>query len=212
MARRKPIPVMYGRHQSLALVAHFFFQKLLGGAKMLKVKAIAQDAVALLEADHAQVKIWFSQFEKAKAKSEQQDLATNICNALKVHMEIEEEIFYPAFLAATQDRNTYAEAISEHRQVKKIIDEVARLSPSHAYFHTRVNVLAQMIKRHIKEEERPGGMFDEARRSKLADLNVLGEELAMRKQQLEAKPGDDALEGGWPRKLSESGAMDTLSS
>jgi hypothetical protein len=179
---------------------------------MLEVKAITQNAVVLLEADHAQVKIWFSQFEKAKAKSEQQDLATNICNALKVHMEIEEEIFYPAFLAATQDRNMYAEAISEHRRAKKIIEEVARLSPSHAYFHTRVNVLAQMIKRHIKEEERPGGMFDEARRSKLVDLNVLGAELAMRKQQLEAKPDDDALEGAWPRKLPESGTMDTLSS
>ncbi len=179
---------------------------------MLKVKAIAQNAVALLEADHAQVKIWFSQFETAKAKSEQQDLAANICSALKVHMQIEEEVFYPAFLAATKDRNMYAEAISEHRQAKKIIEEVAELSPSHAYFHTRVNVLAQMIKRHIKEEERPGGMFDEAKRSKLVDLNALGEELALRKQELEAKPGDDAPEGAWPRKLPESGTMDTLSS
>jgi hypothetical protein len=179
---------------------------------MLKVKAITQNAVALLEADHAQVKIWFSQFEKTKSKSEQQDLATNICNALKVHMEIEEEFFYPAFLAATKDKKMYEEAISEHRQAKKIIEEVAGLSPSHAYFHTRVNVLAQMIKHHIKEEERPGGMFDEARRSKLVDLNALGEELVLRKQQLEAKPGDDAPEAAWPHKRPESGAMDTLSS
>jgi hemerythrin superfamily protein len=179
---------------------------------MLKVKAIAQNAVALLEADHAQVKIWFSQFEKAKAKSEQQALATHICSALKVHMEIEEEVFYPSFLAATKDRNMYEEAISEHRQAKRIIEEVAALSPSHAYFHTRVNVLAQMIKHHIKEEERPGGMFDEAKRSKLMDLNALGEELALRKLQLESKPGDDAPEGGRLRKPPESGTMDTLSS
>ncbi len=179
---------------------------------MLKVKAIPQNAVALLEADHAQVKIWFSQFEKAKSKSEQQELATNICNALKVHMEIEEEVFYPAFLAVTKDKNVYEEAISEHRQAKKIIEEVAGLSPSHAYFHTRVNVLAQMIKHHIKEEERPGGMFDEAKRSKFVDLNELGEELALRKQQLEAKAGDDAPQRAWPRKLPESGTMDTLSS
>jgi hypothetical protein len=179
---------------------------------MLKVKANTQNAVALLEADHAQVKLWFSQFEKTKAKSEQRDLATNICNALKVHMEIEEEVFYPAFLAATKDRKMYEEAINEHRQAKKIIEEVAGLSPSHAYFHTRVNVLAQMIKHHIKEEERPGGMFDEAKRNKRVDLNALGEELALRKRELEAKPGDDAPEAAWPHKLPESGSMDTHSS
>jgi hemerythrin superfamily protein len=162
---------------------------------MLEAKEIAQNAVALLEADHAQVKIWFAQFEKAKAKSEQQDLATHICSALKVHMEIEEEVFYPAFLAATKDKDMYDEAISEHKRAKQIIEEVATLSPSHAYFHTRVNVLSQLIKRHVKEEERPGGMFDEAKRSKRMDLNALGEELALRKLQLtEPKAGRDTHE------------------
>jgi len=176
---------------------------------MLKVPAIPQNAVALLEADHAQVKIWFAQFERAKAKSEQQDLASNICSALRVHMEIEEEVFYPAFLTATKDKGMYEEAISEHKRAKEIIDEVAKLSPSHAYFHTRVNVLSQLIRRHVKEEERPGGMFDEAKRSKRLDLNALGEELALRKQQLmEAKTGGDAHETAWTRKQPESAIRD----
>jgi hemerythrin superfamily protein len=164
-------------------------------AIMLKAKAIPQNAVALLEADHAQVKMWFAQFEKAKSKSEQQDLATHICRALKVHMEIEEEVFYPAFLEATKDKGMYDEAISEHKRAKEIIEEVANLGPSHAYFHTRVNVLSQMIKHHVKEEERPGGMFDEAKRSKRMDLTALGEELTLRKLQLmEPKTAGDAHE------------------
>ena len=162
---------------------------------MLKAKAIPQNAVALLEADHAQVKAWFAQFERAKAKSEQQDLAANICKALKVHMEIEEELFYPAFLEATKDKHLYDEAVSEHKRAKEIIEEVAKLSPSHSYFHTRVNVLSQMIKHHVKEEERPGGMFDEAKRSKRMDLTALGEKLTLRKQALmEPKTGGDAHE------------------
>jgi hemerythrin superfamily protein len=180
---------------------------------MLKAKAIPQNAVALLEADHAQVRIWFAQFEKARTKSEQQVLATHICRALKVHMEVEEEVFYPAFLEATKDKNVYDEAIGAHKRAKEIIEEVARLRPSHAYFHTRVNVLAHMIKQHVREEERPGGMFDEAKRSKSMDLTALGEELTRRKRQLmEPNTAADAHEAAWPRKQPESAARDAPSS
>ena len=62
--------------------------------------ARAPDAVALLKADHKRVKEWFAEFETSRSDSKKKTLATNICNALTVHCEIEEEIFYPAFLAA----------------------------------------------------------------------------------------------------------------
>src|SRR3569832_1594304 len=45
----------------------------------------AQDAIALLKADHRQVEEWFEQFEKARSDDRKQELATQICKALKVH-------------------------------------------------------------------------------------------------------------------------------
>src|SRR5690349_2318230 len=87
-----------------------------GGIPMARAKAKessggkAQDAIALLKADHRQVEEWFEQFEKARDDNRKQELATNICNALKVHTTIEEEIFYPAFLEATDDTDTHHEA------------------------------------------------------------------------------------------------------
>ena len=41
-----------------------------------------------------------------------------------------------------------------------------------------------MIKHHVKEEEQPGGMFAEARKSDM-DLDALGEQMAQRKAELE---------------------------
>jgi hypothetical protein len=41
-----------------------------------------------------------------------------------------------------------------------------------------------MIKHHVKEEEPPGGMFSEAKKSDM-DLQALGEELRDRKQGLQ---------------------------
>jgi hypothetical protein len=47
-----------------------------------------------------------------------------------------------------------------------------------------VTVLSEMIKHHVKEEEKSDGMFAEARKSDM-DLDALGEQLAQRKSELE---------------------------
>jgi hemerythrin superfamily protein len=143
----------------------------------------APDAVALLKADHRQVEQWFKEFESARSSTKKQQLATNICNALKVHTEIEEEIFYPAFLKATKDEDMHHEAIDEHDGAKKLIAEIEASSPADDYFDAKVTVLSEMIKHHVKEEEQPSGMFAEAKKSKM-DLEELGRELAARKSEL----------------------------
>jgi hemerythrin superfamily protein len=144
------------------------------------------DAIALLKADHRQVATWFGQFENTRSADRKQALATKICNALKVHTEIEEEIFYPAFLAATKDTDMHHEAVVEHAGAKKLIAEIEAASPADDYFDAKVTVLSEMIKHHVKEEEQPGGMFAEARKSDM-DLGELAVELKARKKELEAQ-------------------------
>jgi hypothetical protein len=148
------------------------------------------DAIALLKADHRQVEEWFEQFEKARDDNKRQTLATQICNALKVHTQIEEEIFYPAFLEATDDKDTHHEAEIEHEGATKLIAEIEDSSPDDDYFQSKVKVLSEMIKHHVKEEERSGGMFSEARDSDM-DLDALGEQLAARKAELEGTNDED---------------------
>ena len=151
-----------------------------------KKKSSPSDAVALLKADHKQVKTWFEQFEKSRSDKVKQKLATDICKALTVHTEIEEEIFYPAFLAATKDKDMHHEAVVEHDGAKKLITEIENSDPSDDYFDSKVHVLSEMIKHHVKEEEQPGGMFAEAKQSKM-DLKALGAQLAERKATLMAE-------------------------
>jgi hypothetical protein len=148
-----------------------------------------QDAIALLKADHRQVEDWFEQFEKARDDNRKQTLATKICNALKVHTMIEEELFYPAFLEATEDKDTHHEAEIEHDGAKKLIAEIEASGPDDDYFDSKVKVLSEMIKHHVKEEEQSGGMFAEARKSDM-DLAALGEQMAARKAELEGEMDD----------------------
>jgi len=144
------------------------------------------DAIALLKTDHRQVDAWFSQFAKTSSQSKKQQLATAICEALTVHTTIEEEIFYPAFIGATGDKDTHNEAIVEHAGAKALIAEIQGMSPGDDYFDAKVTVLSEMIKHHVKEEEQPGGMFAEAKKSGM-NLGALGKQLLARKKQLQAE-------------------------
>jgi hemerythrin superfamily protein len=146
-----------------------------------------QDAIALLKADHRQVEEWFSQFESTRSSSRKQELAQKICTALKVHTVIEEEIFYPAFLEATDDTDIHHEAEVEHDGAKKLIAEIERSAPDDEYFDARISVLSEMVKHHVKEEEKRDGMFGKARQADM-DLMALGEQLAARKAEVMGNP------------------------
>ena len=148
-----------------------------------------KDAVALLKADHRQVEKWFEQFEETESADRKQELATNICNALTIHATIEEEIFYPAFLEATDDMDMHHEAQIEHEGAKRLIAEIEASNPDDEYFGSKVKVLSEMIKHHVKEEEQAEGMFAEARDSDM-DLVALGEQMAARKAELESENED----------------------
>jgi hemerythrin superfamily protein len=166
-----------------------------------KARSVAQqDAIALLKADHRQVEEWFEQFESTRSDSKKQTLAQKVCQALKVHTQIEEEIFYPAFLEATEDKDTHHEAEVEHAGAKKLIAEIEASGPQDDYYDAKMKVLSEMIKHHVKEEEQRGGMFAEAREAGM-DLKALGEQLAARKAELMS----DSQSGGRPPRRGAMG-------
>ena len=147
-----------------------------------------QDAIAILKADHRQVEQWFEQFEKTRSAPRKETLARQICHALQVHTQIESEIFYPAFLEATGEKDIHHEAEVEHDGARKLIAEIESSGPDDDYFDAKVTVLSEMIKHHVREEEKSDGMLAEARKSDM-DLKQLGERLVARKAELESGNG-----------------------
>ena len=146
-------------------------------------QARSVDAIALLKADHREVEDWFKQFEKAQSSARKAELAQKICQALRIHTTIEEEIFYPAFLEATANTDMHHEAEVEHAGAKNLIRQIEAIGPDDDYFDAKVTVLAEAIKHHVKEEEQRGGMFAEARQAGM-DLKALGARMQSRKDQL----------------------------
>jgi hypothetical protein len=146
-------------------------------------KTTAPDAIKLLKDDHRQVEEWFEQFENTNSGAKKQKLADNICLALEVHTQIEEEIFYPACREAGLEEDLMDEADVEHDGAKKLIAEIEAGKPGDDHWDAKVKVLSEMIKHHVKEEEQRDGMFAKAKKADL-DLDALGEEMQTRKVEL----------------------------
>jgi hypothetical protein len=140
------------------------------------------DAVALLKTDHRKVEELFEKFESARGTK--QKIAEQICMELMIHTMIEEEIFYPACTGKVEDANLVQEAYVEHDSAKVLIAEILAGGPDDDFYDAKVKVLSEMIKHHVKEEEkRAEGLFAEAKEAGL-DMDALGERLMARKQEL----------------------------
>ena len=149
----------------------------------------AQDAIAMLTADHKKVKRLFSDFDKLKDAGSDEDKASivdQICNELKIHTELEEEIFYPAVRKAIDDGDLMDEALVEHAGAKDLIAQLEDASPEDDLYDAKVTVLGEQIDHHVKEEE--GDMFPKAKKAKV-DTEALGATMLKRKIALMEKMG-----------------------
>jgi hypothetical protein len=159
------------------------------------------DAIALLKADHRKVEDLFEQFGKASSSSKKQSLAQEICNELKIHTTIEEEIFYPAFRGKIED-DTLDEAYVEHDGAKVLVNDIAGASPDGDFYDAKVKVLSEEIKHHVHEEEMPSeGMFAQCRQTDV-DLVALRDAMMARKQELLAQAKTSGLPAAEPRAVN----------
>ena len=149
-----------------------------------KTAAVAKDAIALLKADHEDVSHLFAEFEKTRSVANKKSLVAEICTALSVHAQIEEEIFYPAVKAALKDKLLVPEATVEHAGVKDLIAQLEGVDPDGEMYDAKVKVLSEYVKHHVKEEQNE--MFPKAKASSL-DMAELGSQMAARKDQLLAQ-------------------------
>ena len=144
------------------------------------------DAIALLKADHRKVEDLFGKFEKASDAGRKWEIARQICNELKIHAQIEEEIFYPACESAVEE-DLYREAFVEHDGAKILINDIVETGGEGEFFEAKVKVLQEEIEHHVKEEEARGdGYFAQVRDSDV-DLVALRDQLMARKQELLAQ-------------------------
>lgn len=140
-------------------------------------------ATMLLKRDHAEAESLFQQFEKAGDDTRRAECFERIRNHLEVHAQIEEEIFYPSCQKFPDLKDKVREALSEHRMVRQLCAEIARLDPSDDDYADKVQTLHDNVAHHVEEEENE--VFPLAKKHLPDDrLEDIGKQLEERKTTL----------------------------
>jgi hemerythrin-like domain-containing protein len=169
------------------------------------------NAITMLKSDHATLKRLLRELEATgdRAVKQREQLVARIEREVKMHSQIEEEVFYPAFLAATkggEGEELFYEAAEEHHVVDMVLPALKSANPKSKEFAAKAKVLKELIEHHIKEEETQ--MFQQARRLfEDEQLRELGDLMQARRDSIEAMWNNPLLR---PVKKLQSAAQKML--
>lgn len=148
-----------------------------------KIPVAQREALGTLLDDHRKVKKLFKEFESTKSDARKLEIAQQTCNALKVHTQLEEEIFYPSLRQlSTKLDKLLNEAEVEHASAKTLIAQIETGEPGPA-FEARYTVLSEYVEHHVEEEENE--MFQQVIDNEL-DLRDVAQQMAQRREELES--------------------------
>jgi hemerythrin-like domain-containing protein len=146
------------------------------------------NAIDLLKEDHDRLKDLFEKLEDTTERASKKRilLFEKIRQEIRIHSQIEEEIFYPAFQRAAEeqeDRELIFEAKEEHRVVDFELPRLGRTKAESEQFGAKAKVLKELFTHHSDEEE--DDMFPRAKKlMKSEELESLGKAMKARQREL----------------------------
>ncbi|MES2939034.1 MAG: hemerythrin domain-containing protein [Pseudomonadota bacterium] len=152
----------------------------------------------MIRLDHTHVMSVFHKYEPSLPARVRKGLADQICMAVEVHAQLEEEIFYPA-LRRVSDDEAMKKSEPEHQEIKALIATLRGLDANHAGFDRTLYELMQKIVHHVADEETV--LLPRAEKMLTAELDELGSQMTRRRLQLMA-PRTPQLASGMARSMS----------
>ncbi len=145
--------------------------------------ANSNDAIAMLTADHRQVRALFQQYEDTPDPYLKQIIAEHVFAELTLHMLLEESVFYPAFAeqADKEGKRLVSEALQDHQQLRDLIATLQDVDEDEA-FEAKFQALREHVEQHVKDEETT--MFPQATQDLVSHLEEITVLLQERKAQI----------------------------
>ena len=144
-------------------------------------KTFMPRATNMIRLDHTHVTATFHQYRIADRPSVKRGLVDQICIALEIHAQLEEEIFYPAVRAVT-DNPTIQKSVPEHDEMRRLIATLRGMSPTDVRFDDTVMELMRDVLHHVADEETV--LLPEAERLLTDQLESLGARMTRRRLEL----------------------------
>ena len=139
--------------------------------------------IVLIKEEHQRFRELFDRAESAEGDA-LIGISGEIGARLLIHMEIEEDILYPA-LKEVINVEEVDEGIVEHQVARNLILDITRMTGREEMFKSKVHVLGEETMHHIDEED--SKLFEDAKKAwkqGRIDLVELGQQLSARCKEL----------------------------
>ena len=126
------------------------------GASVATLEPQAMHAVLLLRNDHRVAESLLGSLKTAEDEALRSDLAERLAQALDVHMQVEEELFYPAIERAGGFGHDVRHARKEHAEIRERIALMLHLvndGTGDRAANAAVDALEAAVAHHVQEEE-----------------------------------------------------------
>ncbi|HUR90883.1 MAG TPA: hemerythrin domain-containing protein [Ramlibacter sp.] len=158
---------------------------------------ISPSVTNMIRMDHTHVLTTFHQYEAQAPARVKKGLADQVCVALEIHAQLEEEIFYPA-LRAIADTDIVRKSVPEHDEMRRLISQLRKLTPADAGFDETFYQLMNNVMHHVADEETL--LLPAAERVLADQLGELGARMTKRRFQL-AGPRTGEIAGSMARSV-----------
>ena len=157
------------------------------------------NAIELIKSDHRKVEQLYQRYQGANGHPQPRDaIIKEICQELRLHAQLEEEIFYPAVerQLGREGTSLVKEALKEHSEMKHAIRQLQASEGASPESEQVFREMMQGVQHHVKEEETE--MLPKAQQQLGAESDRLGALMQQQKQELqksklsEGKPRDAA--------------------
>jgi hemerythrin superfamily protein len=113
---------------------------------------LAPYATNMIRLDHTHVVAAFHQYRTTDGPRVKRGLADHVCLALEVHAHLEEEIFYPA-LRAVSDDEALGKSVPEHDEMRRLIARLRAMPAEDPAFDDTFMQLLRDVLHHVADEE-----------------------------------------------------------
>jgi hypothetical protein len=106
----------------------------------------------MIRLDHTHVLTAFHQYEIGSPPRLKKGLADNVCLAIEIHAQLEEEIFYPA-LRVVADNEFVRKSAPEHEEMRGLISRLRHMPVTDPAFDDTFFELMRHVMHHVADEE-----------------------------------------------------------
>jgi Hemerythrin HHE cation binding domain/Protein of unknown function (DUF3618) len=107
----------------------------------------------LIRLDHGHVLAAFRRYHSRLSDLRKTAVVANVCLALQIHTQLEQEIFYPALLAQGGGVADLDKSVAEHDQARALIERLRQMRPRDAEYDQTFYQLMRTVLHHVADEE-----------------------------------------------------------